>query len=174
MPKQRVIVTRLVRRTACDIVTPATILDRSKMHLSKFSDYSLRVLLLAGSRPDSFFTVNEAAAIYGISQAHLKKVVRLLAGKGYLLAVRGHGGGFRLGRPAHEINLGTLLRDTEPDFALVECYRAGGACLISHCCRLPHVLDQAMAGFLAVMERHSLQDVLLAPRVFGLADPAAH
>lgn len=141
------------------------------MHLSKFSDYSLRVLLLAGSRPEQFFTISETAGIYDISQAHLKKVVRLLANKGYVQAVRGHGGGFRLGRPAHEISLGALLRDTEPDFALVECYRSGGACLVAGRCRLPRVLNQALGAFLEVMDRHSLQDVLLNPRAFGLPDP---
>lgn len=142
------------------------------MHLSKFSDYSLRVLLLAGSRPEHFFTISETAEISGISQAHLKKVVRLLANKGYVLAVRGHGGGFRLGRPAHEISLGALLRDTEPDFALVECYRSGKSCLVSGCCRLPRVLDQALAAFLEVMDRHSLRDILLSPRAFGLPELA--
>lgn len=139
------------------------------MHLSKFSDYALRALLLAASRPGSFVTIKETAEFYVISQAHLKKVIRRLAQKGYVEAVRGHGGGFTLARPASEINLGALIRDTEPDFALVECFRAGNACRITSGCHLPGVFSQALGAFWTVLDRHTLHDVAVAPALF---DPA--
>lgn len=141
------------------------------MRLSKFTDYALRTLLLAASRPGSLVTIRETAEIYDISQAHLKKVVRLLADKGYLAATRGHGGGFGLGRPPQEINLGHVIRDTEPDFALVGCYHPDFKCLISRSCRLPGVLDRALLAYFEVLDQHSLQDLMLSPRAFGLPDP---
>ena len=138
------------------------------MQLSKFTDFALRVLLLAASTRDSNITIREAADIYDVSHAHLKKVVLKLSRHGYLESVRGHGGGFRLGMPPEQINLGALIRLTETDFALVECYNPGSTCCIQSSCLLPGILNEALAAFLAVMDRHSLQDIVLHPKMFPL------
>lgn len=140
------------------------------MQLSKFTDYALRVLLLAASNADRNTTIREAAEVYGVSHAHLKKVVLLLSRQGYLMAERGHGGGFRLGKPADQINLGTLIRATETDFALVECYRPNTQCCIATTCLLPGILNTALDAFMEVMDRHTLQDIVLRPEAFALHD----
>lgn len=137
------------------------------MQLSKFTDYALRVLLLAASTPDRNTTIREAAEIYGISHAHLKKVVLMLSKQGYLESMRGHGGGFRLGLPPEQINLGALIRATETDFALVECFNPNSGCRITSECVLPSILDEAMRAFLKVMDQYSLQDIALQPVAFG-------
>lgn len=142
------------------------------MRLTKFSDYALRVLLLAAAKRDARTTIEETAEIYGISRAHLKKVVLHLTREGYLQAVRGRSGGFRLGCPPDRINLGRLLRGTEPDFALFECFQPEGGCILSSGCRLPAVADQALAAFLAVFDRYTLADVLAQPRLFEVPQPA--
>jgi Rrf2 family nitric oxide-sensitive transcriptional repressor len=139
------------------------------MNLSKFSDYAFRLLLLSAARPGQLITIREAAQIYGISQAHLKKVVTLLTRKGYLRAVRGHGGGFTLGRAPGEIRLGTVLRATEPAFDIVECYAHEKTCRISDVCRLPRAFDEALAAFVDVLDRYTLEDVALTPRTFEAA-----
>jgi Rrf2 family nitric oxide-sensitive transcriptional repressor len=137
------------------------------MQLSKFTDYALRVLLLAASTPDRNTTIREAAEIYGISHAHLKKVVLMLSKQGYLESMRGHGGGFRLGLPPEQINLGALIRATETDFALVECFNPNSGCRIVSKCVLPGILDEALRAFLGVMDQYSLQDIALQPEAFG-------
>ncbi len=131
------------------------------MRLTKFSDYALRTLLYAASRCEGLVTVEETAQFFGISQAHLKKVVMRLSSEGYLVAMRGHGGGFRLARPAAEINLGALLRKTEPDFGLVECFLTGNACRITAACRLPGALNAALSAFLVTLDRYTLADLLI-------------
>lgn len=136
------------------------------MNLSTFSDYALRLLLLSDARPGELITIREAAAIYGVSQAHLKKVVTLLSNKGYLLTERGHGGGFTLKLPADQIRLGALVRDTEPGFSLVECMRDPGACIATPVCVLPGVFDEALTAFLSVLDRYTLRDISLAPADF--------
>lgn len=136
------------------------------MNLSMFSDYALRLLLLSNARPGELITIREAATIYGISQAHLKKVVTLLSNKGYLLTERGHGGGFTLNRPADQIRLGALVRDTEPSFNLVECQRDPRACAAFPVCVLPGVFDEALTAFLSVLDRYTLHDIALRPANF--------
>ena len=139
------------------------------MQLSKFTDYALRMLLLAASAPDRNTTIREAAEIYGISHAHLKKVVLLLSRQGYLESMRGHGGGFRLGLPPEQINLGALIRVTETDFALVECFDPSCCCSIASECVLPGILSEALAAFLNVMDKYTLHDIVLQPKAFGLS-----
>ncbi|WP_196260147.1 Rrf2 family transcriptional regulator [Pelagibacterium limicola] len=141
------------------------------MHLTRFSDYSLRLLLYAASMDDRLITIEEVAHAYGISRAHLMKVANLLVRTGYLVSVRGRSGGLRLSRPAADINLGAILRATEPDFALVECMSSKNGCAITAKCRLKCVLHSALAAFLAELDAHTLADLELDPRDFGLVLP---
>ena len=136
------------------------------MQLTKFSDYALRVLMYAHAAGDRRVTIEEMAASYRISRAHLMKVVNALTRAGYLTAVRGRSGGLTLARPAETIRLGEVIRSTEPDFALVECFATGNRCVITGCCRLPGVLSQALAAFLETLDQHTLADIALKPRDF--------
>ncbi|AGH51709.1 BadM/Rrf2 family transcriptional regulator (plasmid) [Sphingomonas sp. MM-1] len=97
------------------------------MKLTLFTDYSMRVLLYLGARPDRLCSIGEVAQAYGISQNHLMKVVNQLARSGDVESVRGRSGGIRLGRPPEEINIGALIRQTEDGFDLVDC----GGCVVA-------------------------------------------
>ncbi|WP_315925565.1 Rrf2 family transcriptional regulator [Mesorhizobium sp. SP-1A] len=142
------------------------------MRLTDFSDYSLRLLMYAANRSDRLITIEETADIYGISKAHLMKVANQLTRAGFLKAVRGRSGGLTLARPAEQIGLGEVLRVTEPDFALVECFRTGNGCLLTARCRLRGLLGEAVAAFIATLDRYTLADLLLSPEDFGIK-PAA-
>jgi Rrf2 family nitric oxide-sensitive transcriptional repressor len=141
------------------------------MRLTMFSDYTLRVLMYAASVRGRLITIDETAKIYGISRAHLKKVVNTLVRAGYLEGVRGRSGGFRLAQPPAKINLGAVIRETELDFALVECFTADNRCLISRFCRLPQVLNEALNAFADTLDRYTLADLLLNEREFDLPAP---
>ncbi len=80
--------------------------------------------------------------------------------------MRGRSGGLRLARAADQIVLGDVVRATEPDFALVECFATDHQCVISGCCRLPRVLDEALLAFLAVLDRYTLESIALRPYDF--------
>ena len=79
---------------------------------------------------------------------------------------------------ADEIVLGDVVRATEPDFALVECFATGNQCVITGCCRLPRVLDEALDAFLGVRDRHTLESLTLRPtdfrKVFAIERRAGH
>ena len=97
------------------------------MRLTTFSDYALRVLMYAAAAGDRLITIEETAKAYNISRPHLMKVVNILTRTGFIKGVRGRSGGFTLAKPAEAINLGAVVRATEPDFALVECLSRGAA-----------------------------------------------
>jgi len=130
------------------------------MRLTQFSDYSLRLLLFLTQHDDRLVTVGEVAKWYGISKAHLVKVAHKLATLGYVDSIQGKGGGLRLGKPASEITLDTLIRHTEPDFHTVECFdKERNTCRITNSCTLKHVLADATEAFLKSLGRYALADI---------------
>lgn len=139
------------------------------MRLTYFTDYALRVLLFAASKRGALSTIEETAEVFDVSRAHLKKVVLQLVRAGFLQGTRGRNGGFALARDPAEIRLGDVVRATEPDFGLVECFQDGNRCLISRACGLPRVLNDALVAFLEVLDRSTLADVMVDPRHFGVA-----
>jgi Rrf2 family nitric oxide-sensitive transcriptional repressor len=133
------------------------------MKLTRFTDYSLRVLIYLGLKDDGRVTIREISDAYGISRNHLMKVVSLLTRMGYLDARRGPGGGIALARPPREIIIADVVRDMEDDLNLVECFCEGGICIIKPMCKLKSALNQALAAYLDTLERYTLLD-LLRPR----------
>lgn len=138
------------------------------MRLTHFSDYALRVLMYAAVRGENLITIEETAELYGISRAHLMKVANQLTRAGYLKAIRGRSGGLALAKRPDAISLGDVLRATEPDFALVECFTADNRCLITPRCRLRGALHEALAAFVGTLDRYTLADLILSPKDFGI------
>src|SRR6185312_3719558 len=138
------------------------------MQLTMFSDLALRVLMYTHAAGDLLVTIDEITGAYKVSRAHLNKVVNALTRAGYLTAVRGRSGGVRLGKPAEQIGLGNVIRATEPDFALVECFATGNQCVITKCCKLQGVLDNALQAFLTTLDQHTLATIALRPRDFPM------
>lgn len=132
------------------------------MRLTTFTDYSLRVLIYVGARPERRATIAQVARAYGISENHLVKVVHRLGQEGLLRNTRGRGGGLELARPAAEINVGDVVRRMESVDQPVECFnpQASRACVIAPVCALAGVLHEALQAFYAVLDRHSLEDLV--------------
>lgn len=133
------------------------------MHLSLFSDYSVRVLMYGAVRT-GYFRLTEVAAAYRISRHHLAKVVNQLSRHGLLETRRGRGGGIRLAKPPAAIRIGPLVRDLETRHPLVECFapRTNRCCVIG-ACRLKGVLAGAMEAFYGVLDGYSLADLVSGP-----------
>jgi Rrf2 family nitric oxide-sensitive transcriptional repressor len=131
------------------------------MRLTVHSDYSLRVLMYLGARPDRLATIEEIAQAYGISENHLMKVVHRLAQHGFIETMRGRGGGLRLGKPADTMTLGEILRAVEEDFDLVTCFGSDESCRISNVCRLKRILARALAAYFAELDSWTLADVVV-------------
>ena len=131
------------------------------MQLNRFTDYALRTLIYLGAQDARLCTIAEIAVAYGVSANHLMKVVNRLASRGYVETVRGTGGGMRLARPPHLINVGDVVRDMEEQFNIVECFDpARQDCPLMPACALRAVLGEAQRSFMAALDRHSLEDVM--------------
>jgi Rrf2 family nitric oxide-sensitive transcriptional repressor len=135
------------------------------VQLTRYSDYSLRVLIYLALDPERLVTIEEIARSYDISKAHLMKVVHQLGLRGYVETVRGRGGGLRLSRRAEEIGVGDVVRATEANLDLVDCFDpASPRCVIQPACGLRSVLGEALGAFLAVLDRYTLADLVARRR----------
>jgi len=92
------------------------------MRLAECTDYTLRVLMYCAARRDQRVTIGEMAEHHRLSKNHLMKVVNDLAGQGLLETTRGRGGGVRLLKEPGDIRIGDVVRASESDFRLVECF----------------------------------------------------
>ncbi|HBJ83713.1 MAG TPA: BadM/Rrf2 family transcriptional regulator [Verrucomicrobiales bacterium] len=130
------------------------------MKLSLFTDYSLRVLMFAALKGESF-SLSEVAEAYDISRHHLVKVVNYLAKLGYLETRRGRGGGIALGMQPEDIRIGMVVRRTEDTPFIVECFdQQHNTCPINGSCRLKGALAQAVNAFYETLDRHTLRDLV--------------
>lgn len=130
------------------------------MHLTRFTDYSIRVLIFLAVKGKKRSTINEIAETFNISRNHLMKVVQELSHKHYVTAIRGKNGGLLLTRDPATIVLGELVREMENGMELVECFASNNACIITPACQLQPILSDALSAFLGVLDRYSLADLL--------------
>lgn len=135
------------------------------MQLTLHADYAFRVLLYLGSQPPGHVAATkDISQSYGISKHHLVRVVQTLSEHGYVAVNPGRTGGVSLAREAHQIKLGDVMRNTETNLQVVECFdMRTNTCPIVPVCQLKPVLSEALDAFLAVLDRYTLAD-LLNPR----------
>lgn len=140
------------------------------MQLTQYTDYSLRVLIYLARLGDGAATIGEIADYYRISRNHLMKVVTGLAAAGFVATTRGKGGGLQLGRPAHTIMVGEVVRATETDFHLAECFDlAHDQCVITRDCALKGMLHEARRDFFKVLDSYTIAEA--AGRPSGRSGP---
>ncbi len=131
------------------------------MQLTQFTDYALRTLIYIAVK-NEVCTITEIAKSYQISRNHLVKVVHKLGQLGYLNTIQGKNGGIELNKLPQKINLGKLIRETEPNFRLVECIdNPNGTCCIIPVCKLKRILEQAVEEFIEKLSAYSLADLVV-------------
>lgn len=126
------------------------------MRLTRYTDYSLRVLIHLALHEDRLCSIGEISHTYEISHNHLMKVVTALAHDGFIETVRGRGGGMRLARPPAQITVGEVVRRTEEGFQLAEC----SGCSLSPACGLTGVLAKGVHAMLDVFDTYTIADLL--------------
>ena len=126
------------------------------MMISTRGRYALRILVdLAEKQNDGYITLKETAERQEISEKYLESIVKDLVKARLIEGLRGKGGGYRLARPADEINVLEVLRSTEGPLIPVACLEEGSRpCLRADACRtlplwegLNKVVSEYLGGF---------------------------
>jgi len=131
------------------------------MKLTRYTDIALRTLMHAALAPQrQRISIDDVARVFRVPRSHVVKAVHHLGRLGLLMTVRGRGGGLELARPAEEIVLGSVIRETER-FELLECFDPEtDTCPITSSCRLKGILGRAAAAFMAVLDDTTLADLV--------------
>ena len=132
------------------------------MIVSTKGRYALRVMVhFAMKGTEEYIPLKEIAEAEGISQKYLESIMTTLSKAGFVDAVHGKGGGYRLNRQPQEYTVGSILKLTEGSLATVSCTTQGpSACSRATCCHtLPmwERLDKMVEGF---FEGITLQDLV--------------
>lgn len=133
------------------------------MRLTRQTNYAIRILMYCAANSERLSRIPEIAAAYTVSELFLFKILQPLVENGLVETVRGRNGGVRLGRPADQINLFDVVRVTEESFAMAECFESDAAeCPLVDSCALNAALREALGAFFAVLERHTIADLVKA------------
>lgn len=131
------------------------------MYLSKFTDYSFRILMYLGNNPDKLSTVDELSSILGLSTHHVKKIVYKLSKNNYISSLKGRNGCIKLGMDPKDINLGKLLEITEDNLDILECFSIeNNTCSLNNCCKLKPIINDALESFKLELSKYTLDDIL--------------
>jgi Rrf2 family nitric oxide-sensitive transcriptional repressor len=129
------------------------------MRLSLQTDYALRTLIFLAMNAGRA-TAGDVARFYGISAAHVAKVVNQLARHGYVRSIRGIGGGIELGRRPTEIRIGEVVLAFEGNMRLLDCVSVDDLCVIQPFCKLKSALAEAERIQTEYLNGVTLADVL--------------
>ncbi|WP_099826937.1 RrF2 family transcriptional regulator [Oceaniglobus indicus] len=130
------------------------------MKLTAYTNYTLRTLQLAALRAPDLVRIDEVVRIHDMKKPNIVKAVHELGKGGYLVTQRGRGGGFRLARPADEIRVGDIVRLTEGNLDVVECFNpASNTCPLIGICRLSRAFQKAARAFMDVLDDVTIADI---------------
>ncbi len=130
------------------------------MRLTRQTSYAIRSLMYCAVNAPDLSRVSDIAKAYGISELFLFKLIKPLVENNLLETVRGRHGGIRLAKAASEISLLDVIRLTEENFALAECFEGGDTtCPLVGGCELNGALSEALEAFFAVLRSYTIADL---------------
>lgn len=130
------------------------------MKLTSYTNYALRSLQLAALRSPQLVRVDDVVAVHRLARPHIVKIVHELGKAGFLETVRGRNGGFRLARPADTITVGDVVRITEGNMVVVECFNPQtNTCPLMGVCKLSSTIKRATLAFMQVLDEVTVADI---------------
>lgn len=132
------------------------------MIVSTKGRYALRVMVNFAQRGgDEYVPLKEIAEQEGISQKYLESIMTTLSKAGYVDAVHGKGGGYRLNRAPKDYTVGGILKLTEGSLSAVSCTSQGAAaCARTECCQAKPMWDRLDKLIDDFFEGITLEDLL--------------
>lgn len=136
------------------------------MQLTQHTDFGLRLLIVLARSESGWIALPAFAAGQGLSYNHVAKVAQGLVRGGFITSQRGRNGGVMLARLPAELTLGEVVRALEPGMRLADC----GRCALRFDCATSGVLGEALAAFIAVLDRTTLAEAARrVPTAFAAA-----
>ena len=131
------------------------------MRLTKQTNYAVRILMYCAANSDALSRIPEIAQVYGVSETFLFKSLKPIADNGYVDSVRGRNGGIKLAKPPEDITLFDIVRITEDNFSMADCFDNGITnCPLVDACTLNSVWSEALTAFFTVLKNYTIADLI--------------
>jgi len=132
------------------------------MRLTKQTNYAIRIMMYCAANQGNLSQIPEIAKAYGLSELFLFKILKPLTKNNLIESVRGRNGGIRLTRAPKEIRLSEIVRVTEDNFEMAECFSEEGAdCPLVDSCELNSALREALGAFFTVLDNYTIEDLAI-------------
>ncbi|MFC5583580.1 iron-responsive transcriptional regulator RirA [Nitratireductor kimnyeongensis] len=133
------------------------------MRLTRQTNYAIRILMYCAANEGKLSRISDIAEAYSLSDLFLFKILQPLVENGFVETVRGRHGGVRLAKPAEEITLFDVVRVTEDNFAMAECFENDETdCPLVESCGLNEALRKALNAFFEVLAGYTISDLAVA------------
>ena len=135
------------------------------MIVSTRGRYALRVMICLAQQPENTYTpLKEVVQQEGISQKYLESIMTSLSKAGFVDALHGKGGGYRLNRRPEEYTIGSILELTEGNLNGVCCTaESDEGCSRNGCCQAKPMWDKLNGMIHDFFEKITLADLLDVP-----------
>ena len=131
------------------------------MRLTRQTNYAIRMLMYCAANPEGLSRIADVAKAYSVSELFLFKILQPLTKAGLVETVRGRNGGIRLGKSAGEITLYDVVKVTEDNFAMAECFENDASeCPLVDSCGLNSALRKALDAFFVVLRGYTIDDIV--------------
>ena len=130
------------------------------MRLNAATNGAIRILMVC--RQDLPLTMPEMAQRLGLGEAMVLKSCQELMQAGFIIGVRGRGGGYRLARAPDQITVMEIVDLFEPEENLFPCrLNTQRQCSILAICKLRRACESAYSAFRAELDKLTLADLSL-------------
>lgn len=130
------------------------------MRLTKQTNQAIRIMMYCGANHGRLSQIPEIANAYSLSEPFLFKILQILTKGGLVETVRGRNGGIRLTKNPEDIRLSEIVRITEDNFEMAECFSEEGSdCPLIDSCELNSALREALSAFFSVLDKYTVKDL---------------
>lgn len=129
---------------------------------SQTTEYSLRAMACLALNPGILTSAISLAEQTKVPANYLAKVLQTLAGAGLIDGRRGVGGGYKLAKPADQINLLDIINVVAPVRRITTC-PLGIAAHGPDLCPLHRKTDEAAKAVIEIFGASTLQDLMSNP-----------
>ncbi|GAA4531649.1 iron-responsive transcriptional regulator RirA [Chelativorans composti] len=131
------------------------------MRLTRQTNYAIRILMYCAANDGKLSRIPAIAEAYSLSDLFLFKILQPLVQAGFVETIRGRNGGIRLAKPASEIALLDVVKVTEENFTMADCFDGGSVdCPLVSECGLNEALRKALNAFFEVLAGYTIQDLV--------------
>ena len=129
------------------------------LRVSRLTDYGTMILGCLAQGEEQSLSAKRIAQATGLRLPTAQKLLKQLAGGGLVRSERGATGGYRLARPAGDINAAEILEALEGPMALTECSHAESQCELELFCSVGGAWQQINRAIRGALTEVTLADL---------------